>query len=104
MKKHEHGHLKKKHKCPSCEYTTMDARYLNQHKKVHSESNTYKCVKCGKTFWFYMQKKRHHWLTYEHLLVDNRFAGCNKKVRFPGINTFRVIAMLCLRFTGINSS
>ena len=58
IKKHERVHLKKQHKCPSCDYTMLDARYLNQHKKVHSEVNTYHCDKCGKTFRFYMQKKK----------------------------------------------
>ena len=60
LKKHERTHLKTQHKCPDCEYTTKDVRYLNQHKKVHSNVNTYKCEKCSKTFRFYMQKKRHH--------------------------------------------
>ena len=60
LKKHEHIHLKKQHKCPDCDYTTQDIRYLNQHKKVHSDINMYQCAKCNKTFRFYMQKKCHH--------------------------------------------
>ena len=77
IKKHEHVHLKKQHKCPSCGYTMPDARYLNQQKKVHSEVNTYHCDKCGKTFWFYMQKKDTIVEYTEICLVINMFSGCN---------------------------
>ena len=59
LKKYERSHLKQKHKCPECDYTTKDAQYLNQHKKVHSDLKMYKCNKCEKQFHFYMQKKRH---------------------------------------------
>ena len=59
LKKHEHIHLKQQHKCPDCDYMTKDIRYLNQHKKVHSDINMYQCEKCSKTFRFYMQKKHH---------------------------------------------
>ena len=57
LKKHECSHLKQVHKCSECDYTTNDARYLNQHKKVHSDIKMYKCEKCEKRFRFYMQRK-----------------------------------------------
>ena len=57
MKKHECVHLKKKHKCPSCEYTTLDARYLNQHKKCTLRSTHTNVINVVKLFGLHTEKK-----------------------------------------------
>ena len=82
LKKQQHIHLKQQYKCPECDYTTKDICYLNQHKKVHSNINTYQCEKCSKTFRFYMQKHHRCWLSLpSHKdFLEKQFIGINSAV------------------------
>ena len=55
---HLKGHTGKPIKCEHCEYSNKDIRNVRAHARVHTDIQSFLC-KCGKTFKWGSQKKRH---------------------------------------------
>ena len=55
---HLKGHTGKPIKCKHCEYSNKDVRNVRAHAWVHTDIQSFLC-KCGKTFKWGSQKKRH---------------------------------------------
>ena len=62
LTKHAKTHNAKKLKCPkkNCDYMAVDQRNLKQHNRIHTKDKPYNCTKCGESFRFTMQRKRHY--------------------------------------------
>ena len=60
LTKHAKTHFNT-YKCgyKKCKYTNNDERNLKQHRRTHTKEKLYSCNKCGESFRFFMQKKRH---------------------------------------------
>ena len=59
LKKHMKVHDNFLWKCTDCQYSTNDEYNLKQHHRKHTGVKPIKCMECGKTFKYWMQRDRH---------------------------------------------
>ena len=59
LKRHVLEHTSKPHECPDCDYKNTDLRNLESHRLKHSDIKSYVCKKCGESFKYNTQLKRH---------------------------------------------
>ena len=59
LKRHTLEHTTKPHECPDCDYKNADRRNLESHRLIHSNIKSHVCAKCGESFKYNTQLKRH---------------------------------------------
>ena len=59
LKRHALEHTTKPHECPDCDYKNADRRNLESHRLIHSNIKSHVCAKCGESFKYNTQLKRH---------------------------------------------
>ena len=59
LKRHTLEHTTKPHECPDCDYKNTDWRNLESHRLSHSNIKSHVCAKCGESFKYNTQLKRH---------------------------------------------
>ena len=59
LKRHALEHTTKPHECPDCDYKNADWRNLESHQLIHLNIKSHVCVKCGESFKYNTQLKRH---------------------------------------------
>ena len=59
LKRHALEHTTKPHECPNCDYKNTDRRNLESHRLIHLNIKSHVCAKCGESFKYNTQLKRH---------------------------------------------
>ena len=59
LKRHALEHTTKPHECPDCDYKNTDRRNLESHQLSHLNIKSQVCAKCGESFKYNTQLKRH---------------------------------------------